>query len=346
LSAVDLFRAGPITNPQPAKVRLEYPNFGDLSGGAVLVYFGYVPEINPLSSSSYPDGSIYQYDGLDIIEKIELQELSTVETSEYAFTNARLTHVIPKNYGSGYDPIVYLPDANDDYVIVMDPRLYTLFYYPETDSFVLYFSMKPSELEYDSNGMPTKMPKITCYKYVSIVGLENFIPAGAGLQGLQGVQGFQGSGVQGLQGSPGPTGLQGNQGLQGLQGFQGIQGNNGIFIVSGTAPTAPTEGTVWFNCLNGKKFIWYDGYWVETGSSWVTQGPQGSSGMQGAQGIQGIQGMQGAQGIQGMQGAQGAQGTQGLQGVQGTQGFQGFGMQGVQGASGQEMFSQFLLMGG
>ena len=86
MSAVDLFRSGPITNPQPVKVRLDYPNFGDLSGGAVLVYFGYVPETNPLSSGSFGDGAIYQYNSLDIVEKIELQELSTVETSPYAFT--------------------------------------------------------------------------------------------------------------------------------------------------------------------------------------------------------------------------------------------------------------------
>jgi hypothetical protein len=43
-----------------------------------------------------------------------------------------------------------------------------------------------------------------------------------------------------------------------------------MFIVSETAPTSPTEGTVWFNCATGREFIWYDGYWVETGTSWVS----------------------------------------------------------------------------
>ncbi len=72
MSAVDLFRSGPITNPQPVKARLDYPNFGDLSGGSVLVYFGYVPETNPLSSSSYADGAtnyadftVYQSSGVN-----------------------------------------------------------------------------------------------------------------------------------------------------------------------------------------------------------------------------------------------------------------------------------------
>lgn len=288
MSAVDLYRSGPITNPRPARERLDYPNYGDISGGAVLVYFGYVPEINPLESGSYGDGAVYTYDSLDIVEKIDMQSLSTVETSPYAFTDPRLTHVIANNYGSGYDPIVYLPDASDNYTIVVDPSLYTVFYYPEADTFVLYFSIKPKELAYDASGMPTKQPKITCYKYISLVGLENFVPTGTGSQGPQGLQGRQGmQGFQGLQGSgvQGPQGLQGSSGENGLQGLQGPQGQEGVFIVSETAPLNPTPGTTWFNCATGREFIWYDNYWVESGTSWSTEGTQGFQGFQGEEGL-------------------------------------------------------------
>ena len=108
-----------------------------------------------------------------------------------------------------------------------------------------------------------------------------------GPQGTQGTQGFQGlQGLQGNQGAQGAQGEQGAQGIQGIQGLQGLQGNqgpDGIFIVSETAPSSPTEGTVWFNCVTGREFIWYDNYWVESGTSWVSIGSQGLQGLQGPQ---------------------------------------------------------------
>ena len=126
---------------------------------------------------------------------------------------------------------------------------------------------------------------------------------------MQGIQGIQGS--FGIQGNFGIQGALGPQGIQGIQGLQGVQGLRSNVTVSETAPVSPLAGDLWFNCANGKTFIWYnDG----TSSQWVEHGTNGPAGIQGIQGRQGTTGSQGSTGIQGIQGLQGLQGAQGIQG--------------------------------
>lgn len=43
----------------------------------------------------------------------------------------------------------------------------------------------------------------------------------------------------------------------------------GKYIVSETAPTNPEEGDGWFDSVNTREFIYYDGYWVETSAAAV-----------------------------------------------------------------------------
>lgn len=57
---------------------------------------------------------------------------------------------------------------------------------------------------------------------------------------------------------------------------QGPEGPPGSYIVSETAPELPIEGNVWFNTSNGRFFVYYDNYWVETSSN--EAGPVGETG--------------------------------------------------------------------
>lgn len=43
----------------------------------------------------------------------------------------------------------------------------------------------------------------------------------------------------------------------------------GKYIVSETAPANPQEGDGWFDSINTKEFIYYDGFWIETSSAAV-----------------------------------------------------------------------------
>lgn len=148
-----------------------------------------------------------------------------------------------------------------------------------------------------------------------------------GIQGVQGTQGIQGlnglQGTQGIQGIQGNTGLQGIDGIQGVQGIQGIQGVQGIqglygqWYFSETEPTIYFEGMVWYNTSNGKRYLRYDGYWIQDGDNHVAVGPQGATGLQGVNGVQGPEGVQGTTGAQGVQGPSGTGGSgSGLQGSQ------------------------------
>jgi hypothetical protein len=127
-----------------------------------------------------------------------------------------------------------------------------------------------------------------------------------GTQGIQGIEGLQGiQGIQGLQGTQGTEGLQGVTGSQGLQGVQGVQGLYGQWYFSDTEPTSYFEGMVWYNTATGKRYLRFDGYWIQDGDVYTSTGPQGPVG------IQGVTGTTGAQGTTGLTGSQGVQGTQG-----------------------------------
>lgn len=96
-------------------------------------------------------------------------------------------------------------------------------------------------------------------------------------------------GPQGIQGVTGPTGLSayevavadgfvGNesQWLVSLVGPTGADGIKGRYEISATAPSSPVEGDAWFDSVNARFYIYYDGYWVEQTSNLI--GPTGPAG--------------------------------------------------------------------
>lgn len=60
-----------------------------------------------------------------------------------------------------------------------------------------------------------------------------------------------------------------------IVGPAGSVGQDGKFVIGDSAPTFPANGESWFDSTNGKTYIYYDSYWVETGS--VVIGPTGPS---------------------------------------------------------------------
>jgi len=101
--------------------------------------------------------------------------------------------------------------------------------------------------------------------------------------------------VVGPTGPTGPTGLTGNAGATGPTGPTGATGPTGSLgrwtTTTGTPPANAVAGDSWFDPNTGSIFIYYDGYWVETGAA-----PQGSTGPTGSVGPTGPQGLTGPTG--------------------------------------------------
>ena len=74
----------------------------------------------------------------------------------------------------------------------------------------------------------------------------------------------------------------GPQGIAGPAGAAGAAGPKGTYTVSETAPASPSVGDTWFNSTTSQMYIRYDGYWVETSSSYL--GPTGPTGATGPTG--------------------------------------------------------------
>ena len=102
-------------------------------------------------------------------------------------------------------------------------------------------------------------------------------------------------GPTGPQGATGPTGPIGPTGSAGALGPTGPTGAQGIWTVtSSNPPSNAEEGDSWFDPNTGGIFIYYDGYWVETGAA--PQGPTGPTGSSGATGAVGPTGPTGPAG--------------------------------------------------
>ena len=108
-------------------------------------------------------------------------------------------------------------------------------------------------------------------------------------------------GPTGPQGDLGPTGPQGETGPTGATGDLGATGPRGIWSYASTPPATPSEGDAWFDPNTGGIFIFYDGYWVETGAAPV--GPTGPAGSDGGVGPTGPAGEVGPTGPSGDAGA-------------------------------------------
>lgn len=83
-------------------------------------------------------------------------------------------------------------------------------------------------------------------------------------------------GPQGNTGATGPTGPAGPAGAAGAAGAQGPQGEKGRYTVSETEPVNPQIGDTWFKSSTAQMYLRYDGYWVETSTSYL--GPTGATG--------------------------------------------------------------------
>jgi hypothetical protein len=78
-------------------------------------------------------------------------------------------------------------------------------------------------------------------------------------------------------------GPQGATGPIGPIGPQGPQGESGQYTISENAPTANlTQGDLWFRSSTAQLYFYYDGYWIETSTSYA--GPVGATGATGATG--------------------------------------------------------------
>jgi hypothetical protein len=54
-----------------------------------------------------------------------------------------------------------------------------------------------------------------------------------------------------------------------------VSGGGASLTVSTTAPESPEDGDLWYNSVSGGTFVYYDSFWVETGTS---GGPRGEPG--------------------------------------------------------------------
>jgi hypothetical protein len=87
-------------------------------------------------------------------------------------------------------------------------------------------------------------------------------------------------------------GPQGIAGPTGATGPTGPQGESGQYTISETAPTANVVvGDLWFRSSTAQLYFYYDGYWVETSTSYA--GPAGATGATGPTGSTGATGDQG-----------------------------------------------------
>jgi hypothetical protein len=69
----------------------------------------------------------------------------------------------------------------------------------------------------------------------------------------------------------------GPQGAIGPAGPAGPQGDPGTYTISENAPTANlTAGDLWFRSSTAQLYFYYDGYWIETSTSYA--GPVGATG--------------------------------------------------------------------
>ena len=134
-------------------------------------------------------------------------------------------------------------------------------------------------------------------------GWEDANPSLPGPTGPSGAQGEIGpTGPSGAQGEIGPTGPSGADGVTGPSGADGVTGPSGAkgdtgptgpsgasnIIVSDTAPLDQTVGSVWYDTVSGRTYIYYEGTWVDTNPG--TIGPIGPTGAQGSTGPTGARG--------------------------------------------------------
>jgi hypothetical protein len=56
-----------------------------------------------------------------------------------------------------------------------------------------------------------------------------------------------------------------------------VSAGGASLTVSATAPSEPGEGDLWYNSVTGATYVYYDSFWVETGSSAGVKGDDGEA---------------------------------------------------------------------
>jgi hypothetical protein len=84
-------------------------------------------------------------------------------------------------------------------------------------------------------------------------------------------------------GKQGPAGADST--VPGPTGPTGPTGPEGSFTTSDNPPSSPSVGDYWYDTTSGKTYVYYDSFWVETGST--IPGPTGPTGPTGAIGATG-----------------------------------------------------------
>ena len=115
-----------------------------------------------------------------------------------------------------------------------------------------------------------------------------------GTQGRAGYTGSEGAiGYTGSIGTPGGLGYTGSAGLPGSSGSVGYTGSKGSGIsVSETQPSDPIAGDLWYSDTDGRLYVYYDNFWVDSNPS--TPGYTGSEGAVGYTGSEGAVGYTGS----------------------------------------------------
>ena len=114
----------------------------------------------------------------------------------------------------------------------------------------------------------------------------------------------------------------------------------GVTSVGDVPPTIVSTGTLWYDTVDGRTFIYYDDTWVDAspggagGGGAGGQGPRGYSGYSGISGYSGSNGSSGYSGSNGSSGYSGSNGSNGSSGYSGMSGYSGVGTSGYSGASG------------
>lgn len=167
-SALVFTQAPPTT--QTVSSNFNYSIAHNLYGTDILLYTGLIPSTNPLINSA--DGAKYSARGSDILEKVSVQVLNSVEESFLGFTHPRLTYITP---GLTYEITVWSKDAAGDYTVVVPPSYYDIFFYPQTDTYAIYFKDTSYAPMYRTDDFVSLKypPAITCYRYCGPKGIEN-----------------------------------------------------------------------------------------------------------------------------------------------------------------------------
>ena len=129
-----------------------------------------IPDVNPLSSPSFGDGSIYIDDGYNLIQKKEKVSLEFIEGSVYAFKSNSISRFI---YQPGYEVTLWAlsdssldPNNPNNYTVEIAQGVNTDYIIDPDSGVILFLNGLPDNVD------ATHPPRISCYLYIGPLGFE------------------------------------------------------------------------------------------------------------------------------------------------------------------------------